>query len=133
MRDGSDIVIFSSGPPLHAVLAAAATLAGELSIAVVNLPSLKPVDTDLIIERAERAKVAISVEDHDIAGGLGGIVAEVLAERGAGVPLHRHGLRDTFVDSGTPEELEEHFELDAAGVARVIRSAWARLARRPGG
>jgi transketolase len=132
VREGSDVVVFSSGPPLHAALAAAAELEGEISVAVVNLPSLKPVDTELIVERAERAKLAISVEDHDIAGGLGGIVAEVMSERGAGVPLHRHGLRDTFIESGTPEELEEYFELDAAGITRVIRATWSRLARRSG-
>ena len=129
VREGTDVVVFSSGPPVHAALAAAEALAGEVSVAVVNLPSLKPVDTALIVERASRARLVVSVEDHDVAGGLGGIVAETMADHGVGVPLYRHGLRDTFIESGTPEELEQLFELDGPGVTRAIHRAWSRLAR----
>lgn len=132
IREGSDVVVFSSGVPVHAALAAAAALAAELSVCVVNLPSLKPVDGNLIVERARRARLVVTVEDHDVTGGLGGIVAEVLADHGVGVPVHRHGLRDTFIQSGTSAQLEEHFELDAPGIARVILAAWSRAAKTRG-
>ncbi len=132
LREGQDVVVFSSGPPLHAALAAANAVAQEFSVCVVNLPSLKPVDEGLIVERARRSRLVVTVEDHEVAGGLGGIVAEVLADHGVGAPLYRHGLRDVFIESGTPEQLEEYFELDGPGVARVIRAAWSRVSKTRG-
>ncbi len=126
VREGEDMTIISSGPPVHAALQAAAMLAPELSIRVVNLPSLKPVDKALILQCARETRLIVTVEDHDIAGGLGGIVAEIIAGAGLPCPVVRHGLDDVFISSCKPAELERQYRLDAPGVAEVVLEAWSR-------
>ncbi len=122
IRQGKDMVIISSGPMLHAALECAEMFAASgTDITVVNLPSLKPVDAELILSCAKRARAVIAVEDHIIDGGLGSIVAEVVAEAGISVPVIRHGIKDVFVESGKPKELEALYGLDAKGIEGVVR------------
>ena len=122
IRDGSDITIISSGPPVHAALEAAESLRDQLQVRVVNIPSLKPVDEGLVIQCSTETDGIITVEDHSIEGGLGSIVAEIVAQYGLKTPVHRHGIRDIFTESGTPSELEKKYELDAAGIVKQIKS-----------
>ncbi len=120
LRTGKDLTLISSGPPIHACLCAADLLADTLDIGVVNLPTLKPVDRDIIIDNAVKSGGIITVEDHSIEGGLGSIVCEVLAESGTPAPVRRHGIYDEFTESGPPAELERKYRLDAAGICEVI-------------
>ncbi len=67
----------------------------------------------------------MTVEEHNVLGGLGGAVAEVLADAGAGVRLHRHGIRDEYALIGPPTHLYAHYRLDAAGIAAEARAVLA--------
>jgi transketolase len=120
---GKDAVIFATGGEVFFALHAAEALKQEgFSVGVFNVHTIKPLDAEAVVAAARQAKLVVTAEDHQIIGGLGSAVAEALAEAGVGTPLHRIGLRDTFGESGTPEELLAHFKLDARGIADQVRS-----------
>ena len=122
LREGSDVVLLATGAPVGESLRAAETLKAEgISASVVNVHTISPLDEAGLLEACGAAPVAITVEDHNVRGGLGGAVAEVLAGRDGGRPvLHRVGMT-TFGESGTPKELYAKFGLDADGIARRTR------------
>jgi len=125
---GTDAALFASGMMLAPVLAAARLLkAAGVSVSIVNVPVIKPLDTATVAEVAAAAKVVITAENHTIVGGLGSAVAEALAEAGLGRPLRRVGLRDTFAEgSKTGPYLFEKYGLSTQA---VIDAAWAALGR----
>ena len=119
---GTDAVIFATGGEVaFAVQAAQALKAEGLSVGVTNIHTIKPLDAAAVARLAGQAKAVVTAEDHQINGGLGSAVAEALAEAGIGRKLLRIGLRDTFGESGTPEELLAHFKMDAKGIAGQVR------------
>jgi transketolase len=124
IKDGNDITVISSGPMVHNVLEAVRMLNNELSVRVVNLPTLKPVDKEIILASIAKTDAILTVEDHTIEGGLGSIVCEVLAEKCATTPVWRHGILDVFTESGTPKELEEKYGLDPASLVKKIRECF---------
>ena len=96
---------------------AAALLAKDgISARVINIHTIKPIDVPLLAKAARETKRILTVEDHQITGGLGGAVCEALAEVEP-VRIRRHGILDVFGESGTPEGLYKHFKLDADGIA----------------
>ena len=100
---------------------AAALLAKDgVSARVINIHTIKPIDVPLLAKAARETKRILTVEDHQITGGLGGAVCEALAEVEP-VRIRRHGILDVFGESGTPEGLYKHFKLDADGIADVAR------------
>ena len=100
---------------------AAALLAKDgVSARVINIHTIKPLDVALLAKAARETKRILTVEDHQITGGLGGAVCEALAEVEP-VRIRRHGILDVFGESGTPEGLYKHFKLDAEGIAEVAR------------
>jgi transketolase len=120
---GTDAVVFATGGLTGNTFDAIQKLKAEgLSIGLVNFHSIKPLDKECIIKWSQKVKHIITAEDHNILGGLGGAVAEVLAEQGAGAKLYRIGVRDTYGESGTPEALYEKHGLDVAGIARTLKS-----------
>jgi transketolase len=124
--DGSDLTVIATGSMLHPSLQAADALRAEgLEVGVIDMHTIKPLDRDAVLDAAERAKLLVTVEEHNVLGGLGGAVAEVLAEAGAGVRLVRHGINDVYSLIGPPKSLYEHYRLDAGGVAEVLREAVA--------
>ncbi len=124
VRDGHDVVIFSSGPILHNCIAAAEALSEELSVAVCNIPSLKPLDRKFVASQVGTAKLLLSFEDHSVVGGLGSILALTLSELGLQVPFRAFGIDNTFICSGTPSELEMEFHLDKDSIAENVRQAY---------
>lgn len=122
VRDGHDAAILTTGLPLSAALEAAEMLAAEdgLSVRVVDVHSVKPIDVEAVLAAAATG-VVLSVEEHNIMGGLGSAVAEVLADASACCRFHRHGLPDDYSLIGPPLALYAHYALDAAGIARVLR------------
>jgi transketolase len=122
VRDGHDAAILTNGLPLSAALEAAEMLAAEdgLSVRVVDVHTVKPIDMEAVLSAAATGAV-LTVEEHNILGGLGGAVAEVLAEAGACCRFRRHGLPDEYALIGPPLALYAHYGLDAAGIARVLR------------
>jgi len=122
LRAGKDAVIFACGTMVHEALAASETLAAEgLTVRVVNLHTIKPLDTEAIVAAARETGAVLTAEEHTIIGGLGSAVAEVLAEAGVTMQFHRLGVNDQFGESGEPEELFRKFGLDAASVAAAVR------------
>ncbi len=120
---GSDVTIMASGGTVfHAVDAADILKKDGINAAVVNIHTIKPIDAGAIARYAESTGHIVTVEDHNIIGGLGSAVAEVIAETGAG-RLTRHGLKDTFGESGTPGDLYRKYRFDAEGIADVVKEA----------
>ncbi len=122
LREGADVAIFATGGTVQgAVRAHEALKASGIHARVVNVHTLKPFDAEAAIKAGRECKGGIlTVEDHQIIGGLGSAVAEALAEGGVGARLHRVGI-EGFGESGTPEELYRHFQLDAAGIEQRVR------------
>jgi transketolase len=131
LADGDDVTVIAAGVMVHRALAAAAALRAEgIRARVVNCPTVKPLDVETIVDSARRTGAVVTAEDHGVAGGLGGAVAEVLGEH-CPVPLVRVGVQDQFGASGAPEALAAHFGLTAEGIAAAARRAMGARAGRP--
>ena len=104
----------------HAVEASNSLAKEGIYVDVVNFSTLKPFDRESVIEQAKRANRIITLEDHNINGGIGSRVCEVLAEEGISSKVKRLGMT-TFGESGTPTDLYRKFGLDAQGVVRSVR------------
>ena len=128
LMTGTDVALFASGMMLAPVLGAARLLtAAGVSVSVVNVPVIKPLDTATVTEVAAAAKIVITAENHTIVGGLGSAVAEAIAEAGLGRPLRRIGLQDTFAEgSKTGPYLFAKYGLSTQA---VVDTAWATLGR----
>jgi len=123
LRSGKHTVIFATGGLVGSAMAAAEMLMQDgWDVAVVNIHTIKPLDKEAVLKWANRCKVVFTAEDHNIIGGLGGAVAEVMATEGASAKLVRIGVHDTYGESGTPEGLYEKHGLDAKGAARTVKS-----------
>ncbi|MET9956195.1 transketolase C-terminal domain-containing protein [Streptomyces sp. NPDC006339] len=125
LRRGGDVVLAACGPyPVLACLAAADALAGHgIEATVLNVHTLRPFDTETLVAAARPAPLVVTVEEHWRSGGLGGAVAEVLAEH-APTRVLRLGMPDRFVDTvGNQEHLVTHYDLTAERVVRTVRTA----------
>lgn len=123
----SDVVLCATGPLLHNALLAARELEGKgLGVVVANVHTIKPLDTTLLVELARKAGAVVSVEEHQIAGGLGSAIAEVLAAE-CPVPMEFIGVHDQFGQSGEPKELIEHYRM---GVSHIVAAAHAVVKRK---
>lgn len=125
LRDGADIVIVCCGPhPVLSSLCAADKLSAEgIEASVLNAHTIKPFDETALLARAASARLVVAVEEHREFGGLGGVVAEVLAEH-LPRPLLRIALPDAFEPvSGSPDHILERHGLDPDGIAARIRDA----------
>jgi transketolase len=92
---------------------------------VVNMPTIKPIDSALLTRCAIETGAIVTAEDHNIYGGLGGAVAEALAAS-VPTPIEFVGVRDTFGASGEPEELADHFGISARHIAQAAKRAMQR-------
>ncbi|HUD03496.1 MAG TPA: transketolase family protein [Patescibacteria group bacterium] len=116
LESGRDITIIATGTMTHPALMAADKLFKDgIDAEVVHVPTIKPIDAITICESAKKTGAVITIEEHQIAGGLGGAVAEVLAEE-CPTPMRRMGIKDRFGESGHPDELLEHFGLTAKNI-----------------
>jgi transketolase len=126
VADGGDVTLVSTGSMLAAVLEARERLEGEgIRASVLHVPTIKPMDTDAVVERAEATGALVTVENHLVTGGLGSAVAEVLADRRP-CPVERIGLRDVFASPGTPEYLLEKYAMGVDDIARAARDVLGR-------
>jgi transketolase len=129
LRDGTDVSLVACGVEVARALEAAAMLAEEgIAARVVNMATIKPIDTALLVRCAAETGAVVTAEDHNIHGGLGGAVAEALAAT-TPCPIEFVGLKDTFGASGEPEELADHFGISAPFIAEAARRAIARKTR----
>lgn len=126
MREGSDVTIIACGIMVAKALDAAELLAAEgVSAAVIDMSTIKPIDSALINEWAEKTGAIVTAEEHNIYGGLGSAVAEVLVENKP-VPMERLGIEDVFGESGTGDALVEKFNLTKEAIAEKAKRVIAR-------
>jgi transketolase len=129
-REGRDVTLIGSGLMVSRCVAAAEALTKEgISADVVNVSTLKPLDTDLIVSCARRTGAVVTAENHTVLGGLGGAVAEALGEA-CPVPIRRVGIRDRFGTSGPLDALFAEYGLTAEAVCEAARAALATNTRR---
>ncbi len=128
IKEGGEVSILANGMMLSAAIAAAEALdAAGVSTRIVNVPVIKPLDGDTVLDVARRSKLVVTAENHSIIGGLGSAVAEVMAEAGIGCPLRRIGLRDTFAEGArTAPPLFKKYGL---GTQDIIDTVWSALSR----
>jgi len=131
LREGDALTLISTGSMTPTALEAAKLLSGEgLEVAVLHVPTIKPLDIEAIAAAVKTTRLAITVEEHNVYGGLGAAVAEALSEVDP-MPIHRIGVRDTFAESGHNEPLMEKYGLTPRHVAVAARRWIAQWKGRP--
>jgi len=122
LERGADITLIATGTMTYQALVAAEKLYKDgIEAEVVHVPTIKPLDAETILKSVRKTGAVVTVEEGQIAGGLGGAIAELLCEEYP-VPLKRIGMRDHFGESGDPAQLLEHFGLDAKHIRLAAHS-----------
>lgn len=129
LKEGSDVALFATGDMVFEALEAADMLSEQgVSVEVVNIHTIKPLDVETVVRVAQKTRAVVTVEDHSIIGGLGGAIAECLGEH-MPTPMRRIGLRDTFCESDSTNVLREaygmapHHIVEAAFEVLEMRTA----------
>jgi transketolase len=122
MNEGSDYTAIVCGICVLSAVEAAEILEEDehISLRVINMHTIKPVDREAVIRAARETKGIVTVEEHNVIGGLGSAVAEVLAEEGIATKFTRVGIPDTYSDIGYPEELYARYRLDTDGIVDAV-------------
>jgi transketolase len=122
IKDGSDVSIIACGTMVdQAVDAQEQLLKDGVSVRVVDMHTIKPLDEKLVIKCARETNTILTVEEHSVIGGLGGAVSEVLAENGSSIKFKRIGVQDMFCESGEPEELFEKYGLSTSHIVKTVK------------
>jgi transketolase len=123
LKSGTDVTIVSTGTQTSRALAAAEQLEQEgISVSVLHLPAIKPIDKEAILEAAESTGLLITAEEHNVYGGLGSAVAEVLVEHKP-VPMVRIGVQDRNSESGPNDQLLKKYGISVDEMVRVVKEA----------
>lgn len=121
-----DVAVFASGLVVYQALHAARMLKEmDIEVVVLNVHTIKPLDEKGIMEYAEKAGAVVTAEEHQVAGGMGSAIAEVLT-RNRPVPMEYIGLQNTFGESGKPEELIRHYGMDAGHIVQAVKKVLRR-------
>ena len=127
VREGTDVTVIACGILVSKALAAAEELAKEgISVRVVDMFSIKPLDKELVVKCAKETGAIVSAEEHNIIGGLGSAVSETLCEAGAQVPMAFVGTQDLHGEGGPYNNLLAKYGMDAAAVAKKVREVIAK-------
>jgi transketolase len=125
LTEGNDVTIIATGLMVGEALQAQKVLAAEgITARVINMATIKPIDGEIILKAAKETGAIVTAEEHNIIGGLGSAVAEVVCE-GCPVPVVRVGVQDTFGKSGPAKELLKVFGLDSDHIVDAARRAIA--------
>ena len=123
LKQGTDVTVFATGYMVSLALAAARELEGKISVRVVNVSTIKPLDQTMIIELARTCKGVVTAEEHTVIGGLGSAVAQALAKTGR--PVEFVGINDTFGCSGhSYQEVLEHHGLTKEHIVDAVKTIW---------
>lgn len=123
LREGNDATIIACGIMVNEALIAADILKEEnINVRVINMSTIKPIDTEIIIKAAKETKAIVTAEEHSIIGGLGSAISEVVSEN-CHIKVKRVGVNDSFGESGTPNELLEKYGLTAKNIAQKVKEA----------
>ena len=121
VQEGKDCTIVAAGIMVAEAIEAAEVLASEgISVRIVNMASIKPIDKELLIESAKRTGAVVTAEEHTVLGGLGSAVAEVLSQN-APVPMRFVGIKDKFGTSGAPEVLLKAYHLTSGDIVGAVK------------
>jgi transketolase len=119
INEGKDVTIIANGDMVyHALQAAEALLGSGIQARVVDMHTIKPIDTELVLDCCQATGAIVTVEDHNILNGLGSAVAEIIAEQNL-VPLQRVGVKDQFAESGEYQELLNKYGLSVADIVKA--------------
>jgi transketolase len=126
LRKGKDVTIIATGALVNEALKAADELEKQkINARVINMHTIKPIDKDTIIKAAKETKCIVTAEDHNIIGGLGSAVSEVLTEN-IPTPLERVGVKDKFGESGKPDELYKKYGLTDKDIIKAVNKVIGR-------
>lgn len=126
MREGEDVAIFANGAMVYEALEAAKVLEQEgIQAMVINLHTIKPLDTTCIVKAAEKTGCVVTAEEHQKAGGMGSAVAECLSAYYP-VPIEMTAVDDSFGESGQPQELMDKYGLNAADIIARAKKVISR-------
>ncbi len=124
LHEGTDVTIIATGLMTSIVVEANEMLKQEgISARIVNMASIKPIDKELILEGAQKTGIIVTCEEHNIIGGLGSAVSEVVCESSSPVPVVKLGVNDTYGKSGKATDLITVFRLDAQSVVNKVKQA----------
>ena len=130
VREGRDVTIVSYGTAVARALAAARVLAGSgIDVEVLDMPSLKPFDADLLLRSARKTGALITLEDHSVIGGLAAIASQLLIEGGCLPRFRALGIQDVFTESGKSDELRVKFGVDEGAVVRAVHELTSSASR----
>ncbi|WP_116116229.1 transketolase family protein [Austwickia chelonae] len=123
LHEGTDLTVIACGSAVFQAVQAARELADidGVSVRVLDMHTIKPLDVEAVRAAVQETRRIITVEDHTVVGGLGGAVAEVVAEGGRACAFRRLGLQDCFSPIGLHEDLMSHHGFDTAGIVAVVR------------
>ena len=122
MKQGKDVTIIACGIMVSKALEAAELLEKDkISVRVINMHTIKPIDKDAIIKAAKETKAIITAEEHQVIGGLGSAVAEVVVQNHP-VPMEFVGIKDTFGESGNGDELLEKYNLTSKDIVKAVKN-----------
>lgn len=125
LRAGNDVTVIATGIMVNEAVMAAEKLALDgISVRVVDIHTIKPIDAEIIIKAARETKAIVTAEEHSIIGGLGSAVAEVVVKH-APVKMAMVGQQDTYGESGKPDELKKKYKMTADDIAAVVKSVLA--------
>lgn len=118
--------IFATGHLLYQALLAARQLEGDgIAVTVTNVHTIKPLDKETVLREARAAGAVVTVEEHQVAGGFGSAIAELLAQE-CPLPMEFIGVHDRFGQSGEPKELMEHYKMGTSHIVEAIKKVIAR-------
>lgn len=123
LADGNDVTIIATGIMVDVALEAKDELKKEgINARVINIHTLKPIDKEILVKAAKETGAIVTVEEHNVIGGLGSAVAEALTEESP-VPVLKVGVQDVFGESGLPDQLLEAYGLTATNVVEKVKKA----------
>ncbi len=123
MASGKDLTIICCGIAVLQSILAAKQLAEQdgLSVRVINMHTIKPIDREAIMKAVTETRRILTIEEHNVIGGLGDAVGSVIAESGKGCVFRKHGIQDCFSEIGYAEDLYAYYEFDADGIVAKVR------------
>lgn len=123
LREGNDVVVIATGEMVYRALLAAEQLKlNNISVRVINIHTIKPLDTKVVLQATEECRAVVTIEDHQVAGGLGSMVAETISQHFP-VPIKIMGIQDKFGESGSLEELLEKYGLTVPEIMKAVTTA----------
>ena len=128
MRPGTDITVIGCGPTVYHAVQAAKILEEQqgLGVRVLNMHTIKPIEEEAILKAVAETRRIVTFEDHNVIGGLGTAVADVIAASGKGCAFEKVGIPDVFSIHGYPEDLMNYYKIDTDGILEKVGEVMGR-------